>query len=78
MLNCDENVINSYKVDYIVHCAGEASVDLHNTSQNTDYIAIKKLLQITKNSNIKKLIFLSSKKWMVRIITHNENLKSNL
>ena len=62
LLNCDENVINSYKVDYIVHCAGEASVDLHNTSQNTDYLATKKLLQITKNSNIKKLIFLSSNK----------------
>ncbi|MDC1527705.1 NAD-dependent epimerase/dehydratase family protein [Gammaproteobacteria bacterium] len=62
LTSCDESVINSYKVDYIVHCAGEASVDLYNTHQNTDYLATKKLLQITKNSNIKKLIFLSSNK----------------
>jgi len=62
LTNCDENVINSYKVDYIVHCAGLASVDLQNTSRNDDYFATKKLLQISKNSNIKKLIFLSSNK----------------
>ena len=62
LTSCDESVIVSYKVDYIVHCAGLASVDLQNTSRNDDYFATKKLLQISKNSNIKKLIFLSSNK----------------
>ena len=62
LINCDASVFNSYKVDYIVHCAGLASVDLHNTSQNTDYLATKKLLEIIENSNIKKIIFLSSNK----------------
>jgi nucleoside-diphosphate-sugar epimerase len=62
LTNCDENVIVSYKVDYIVHCAGQASVDLLDTSRNDDYLATRKLLQISKNCNIKKLIFLSSNK----------------
>jgi len=62
LTSCDENVIRNYKIDYIVHCAGEASVDLHNTSRNSDYLATKKLLKISINSNIKKLIFLSSNK----------------
>src|SRR6056300_1316715 len=62
LTSCDESVIVSYKVDYIVHCACEASVDLHNTSRNTDYLATKKLLKISINSNIKKIIFLSSNK----------------
>lgn len=62
LTSCDESVIVSYKVDYIVHCAGQASVDLQNTSRNDDYLATKKLLQISKNSNIKKLILLSSNK----------------
>ena len=62
LTSCDESVIKNYKIDYIVHCAGEASVDLHNTSRNTDYLATKKLLKISENSNIKKLIFLSSNK----------------
>jgi nucleoside-diphosphate-sugar epimerase len=62
LTSCDESVIKNYKIDYIVHCAGEASVDLHNTSRNTDYLATKKLLKISINSNIKKLIFLSNNK----------------
>ena len=48
LTSCDESVIRYYKIDYIVHCAGEASVDLHNTSRNTDYLATKKLLKISK------------------------------
>ena len=62
LTSCDESVIKNYKIDYIVHCAGEASVDNHNTNRNKEFLATKKLLQISKNSNIKKIIFLSSNK----------------
>ena len=59
---CDESIITDNKIDYIVHCAGIASVDLHNTSENTDYLATQKLLNLSKVSKVKKLIFLSSNK----------------
>jgi len=62
LISCDEMVIEAFKIDYIVHCAGEASIDLHNISRNTDYLATKKLLQICEKKNIRKLIFLSSNK----------------
>ena len=39
-----------------------ASVDLHDTSVNTDYHATQKLLNLSKESEVKKLIFLSSSK----------------
>lgn len=58
---CEDDRFSVKQIDYIVHCAGEASVDAAKKI-NLDYKATKKLVDIALKNNIKKIIFVSSNK----------------
>ena len=59
---CDANRFSGKPIDYIVHCAGVASVDAHEKMTNEDYKATKNLVDIAIKNHVKKIIFLSSNK----------------